>query len=72
MDNMLVIHLLFVMFQEQENYSILDSKSINDFYNTVCFELESEKLLKSLGIKNAIELQETFIKYNDVLESVGY
>lgn len=64
-----VIHLLFCLFQEQENYSILSYESIDEFYSRLGYELESEWLLKDLSINGTSDLVGLLTDYNNLLEN---
>ncbi|AII28569.1 hypothetical protein EFP_118 [Enterococcus phage EF24C] len=64
-----VIHLLFCLFQEQENYSILSYESIDEFYSRLGYDLESEWLLRDLGINGTSGLAELLTDYNNLLEN---
>lgn len=64
-----VIHLLFCLFQEQENYSILSYESIDEFYSRLGYDLESEWLLRDLSINGTSDLAELLTDYNNLLEN---
>lgn len=67
----MMVQLLFNLFQEQENFSLLDDTSIEDFYQYIIFELDSIDLLTHLNITNYNDLRNLFIQYNNELELEG-
>lgn len=58
-----IIHLLFTLFQEQEEYDIGSYESIDDFYSYIGYDLESENLLVNIGINGTSDLQKLFLDY---------
>lgn len=58
-----LVHLLFTMYQDQEE-DVMNYDCVDEFYATIGYELESEKLLNALNINGTSDLQDTFINYS--------
>ena len=62
-----IVHLLFMLFQEENTHSLVDYQSVDDFYAIVGYDFESEILLNQLNVYSTGDLQELFLNYNSHL-----
>ena len=62
-----IVHLLFMLFQEENTHSLIDYPSVNDFYAMLGYDFESETLLNQLNVYSTSDLQELFLNYNGYL-----
>ena len=72
-----IVHLLFMLFQEENTHSLVDYQSVDDFYAMIGYDFESEILLNQLNVYSTGDLQELFLNYNgylngDMIEDEGY
>ena len=59
-----IVHLLFMLFQEESTHSLIDYPSVNDFYAMLGYDFESETLLNQLNVYSTSDLQELFLNYS--------
>ena len=62
------IHMLFILFQSQESYSIINYDSVDKFYSYIGYDLESENLLHSFNAHSTSGLMALLSDYNAYLE----
>lgn len=62
------IHMLFILFQSQESYSIINYDSVDEFYSYIGYDLESENLLHSLNVHSTSGLMALLSDYNAYLD----
>ena len=62
-----IVHLLFMLFQEENTHSLVDYQSVDDFYAMIGYDFESEILLNQLNVYSTSDLQELFLNYNGYL-----
>ena len=72
-----VVHLLFMLFQEENTHSLVEYQSVDDFYAMIGYDFESEILLNQLNVHSTSDLQELFLNYNghlngDMIEDEWY
>lgn len=72
-----IVHLLFMLFQEENTHSLVDYQSVDDFYAMIGYDFESEILLTQLNVYSTSDLQELFLNYNghlngDMIEDEWY
>ena len=62
------IHMLFILFQSQDSYSIAKYNSVDEFYSYIGYDLESENLLHSLNVHSTSGLMSLLSDYNAYLD----